>query len=80
MNTKKAATNKNSFSFEESARQESIDFIFCGIHTLKFIDHSSRARKDLTPPFHAGGMEAVAPSELESSQEPAVPEQAPQNG
>jgi hypothetical protein len=64
MNTKKAATNKNSFSFEESARQGSVHFIFCGIHTFKFIDHSSQAGKDLTPPFPAGGTEAVAPKRI----------------
>jgi hypothetical protein len=79
MNTKKAATNKNSFSFEESARQGSVGIIFCGIHTFKFIDRSIQAAKDLSPPFPAGGMEAVALSELECSQKPAVQEQAAQN-
>jgi hypothetical protein len=64
MNTKKAATNKNSFSFEESARRENVDFFFCGIHTFKFIDHSNQAGKDLTPPSPTRGMEAVGPSEI----------------
>ena len=79
MNTKKDATNKDNFSFEESARRGNVDFIFCGIHTFKFIDHSNQSGKDLTPPFPTGGMEAVARSKLESSQEPEIPKQAPQN-
>jgi uncharacterized protein (DUF2237 family) len=64
MKPKKAATNKNSLSFEGSARRGSVDFIFCGIHTFKFIDHSNQAGKDLTPPCPAEWMEAVAPSEI----------------
>jgi hypothetical protein len=47
MITKKAATHKDSFSFEDSARRGSVDFIFCGIHTFKFIDRSSQVGKDL---------------------------------
>jgi hypothetical protein len=54
-------TNKN--SFEESARRGNVDFIFCGIHTFKFIDHSNEAGKDMTSPFPAEGMEAVASCE-----------------
>jgi hypothetical protein len=66
MITKKAATDKDSFSFEDSARRGNVDFIFCGIHTFKFIDRSSQVGKDLTPPF-PGGMEAVARRKLESA-------------
>jgi hypothetical protein len=62
MNTKKDATNKNSFFFKESARPRNVDFIFCGIHTFKFIDHSNQAGKDITSPVPAEGME-VASSE-----------------
>jgi hypothetical protein len=47
-------------SIEKSARRGSVDFIFCGIHTFKFIDHSYQDGKDLTSAFAAGGMEAVA--------------------
>jgi len=64
MNTKKDATNRNSFPFEESARRGNVDFIFCGIHTFKFIDHSNQSGKDLTPPFPAGGMEACGPKQI----------------
>jgi hypothetical protein len=74
LNSKKA-TNKNSSSFEEGARRGNIDFIFCGIHTFQFIDHSNSNQdgKELTPPFPAGTDGVVAPSELEVSQEPEVP-------
>lgn len=64
MNTKKAATNKNGFSFEEKAHERSLDFIFCGIHTLKFIGHSIRTERDLTPLFPAEGMEAEVPRQI----------------
>jgi hypothetical protein len=65
MNTKKAATNKNSFSFEESARRGNVDFIFYGIHNFKFIDHLSQDGKDLTPPFFPPGRDgSCGPSEI----------------
>src|ERR1700759_2206724 len=62
MNTDKSA-NKNSSLVEEGARRDSLDLIFCGIHTFKFIDHSNQDGKGLTSSFPAKGTEAVAPSE-----------------
>jgi hypothetical protein len=77
MNTKKAASNKNNPSIEESARRGSVDFIFCGIHTFKFIDHANQDGKDLTSPFPPGGIQAAVPNEI--GVQPAVPKQSPQN-
>jgi hypothetical protein len=81
LNSKKATTNKNSLSFEESARRGNIDLIFCGIHTFQFIDHSNSNQdgKELTPPFPAGGMELWLQAKLEFRQEPTSRKQAPQN-
>jgi hypothetical protein len=64
MNTKKAATNRNSFSFEESARRGIVDFIFYGIQNFKFLDHSSHDGKDLTPPSPPERDGSCGPSEI----------------
>ena len=55
MITKKSATDKDNFFFEDSAPRGNVHSIFCGIHTFKFIDRSSPVGKDLTPPFSGGG-------------------------
>ena len=63
MITKKSATDKDSFFFEDSAPRGNVDSIFCGIHTFKFIDRSSPVGKDLTPPF-SGGDGSGGPKEI----------------
>jgi hypothetical protein len=78
MNTKEAATDKDSFLFEDSARRGSVDFIFCGIHTFSFINHSSQARKDLTPPF-PGGDGSCGPQGIGVGWERSAGEHDPQN-
>jgi hypothetical protein len=66
LNSKKANNNENNLSFEESAHRGDIAFIFSGIHTFQFIDHSNsdQERGALKPPSQRGdGVED--PSEIE---------------
>jgi hypothetical protein len=74
MNTE--AANKNSSPVEESARRESLDLIFCGIHTFKFIDRLNQDGKDLTSSFPANGVETGASSESGAQSAVGDPEEA----
>ena len=65
MNTKKD-TNENRFSFEENDRRGNVDFIFCGIHTFQFINHSNsnQGREGVDAALLSGSDGVVAPSEI----------------